>query len=360
MEKNNEHVDSANNIDNVPQNPFEYNVFWAHLLRIVSDFQSDVEQIRLMLKNADVQMPWGYDESLENPPQVFCDAYNYVKDKGEDDIAYLLADDQQPYPVSKKLLRFFIETTNTVRLKNARNRNFLNIMCFTHLVSLFDAAMQDFASALFNKYPFAMVPLDKGATVPSMNYIDILNARSVEQLKDEIIQRELLSFGFKSIKDQLSYFNKILNRQFIDMKAQHVSIGVDDNIIGSIIEIRETRNIHVHNKGVVNRLYSQKLCEFYDVINKNKKDGEKKYYTSPDANNYTNGDFKEITERYLQDAIWKCEHLLIAIKDDMADKFISKDEQSDLMKANQEYWRKRSEVKNKTLLDEKELDNNND
>lgn len=327
----------------------EVNLFWFSLTRIISDFHSDVEQIKLQLQDTVVKMPSEHDVSVAEAASKFEEIFLSMSSKGEDDFAYVKNANGTTSLISKRDLRSITDAGRQILVKNKRNKNFLNIICFNHLVSLFDGAILDFADTLFKKYPFAMVPRDRGATIPTMNYVEILNAVNVEQLQQEIRERELFSFGFKSIREQILFFNKILNADNHLMHKQKSPIAVDDQLIGSIIEIRETRNAHVHNKGIINNQYQTKIQQYFNEVNSRIKDSSKHIrFNNPRLGSpkgyFAPGDFREITEDYINDSIWKLTHLLNSIRTALNEKFISQDEIATLDKQNNDYWMRRQAV----------------
>lgn len=316
----------------------EYNLFYTELSRILHDFNSDIEQIKLLLSDTVVKMPSGYDESSERNAETFERIFNEMDGKGDDEVA-MVVESEGTKSITKRDLRSIVSLTKNVILKAKRNRNFLHIVAFNHLVSLFDATMQDLAEALFKQHPFAMVPHAKGATLPTMNYVDILNATSIDYLKGKMMEKELETFGRLSIREQIIFFNKILCTDFLYMQKQQAPIDVDKQLIGSVVEMRETRNVHVHNKGLVNRQYQGKVREYYDEVNKGEKDASKHlHYMSPDGSYAGLGKFREITDRYIEDSIWKLIHLANAIRTSFIDKFISVEEQGRIQSREQEYW----------------------
>lgn len=330
----------------------EFNLFWSSIVGIVSDFHSDVEQIVSLLQDTTVKMPSEYDENLSDKVSVFERMFVSMADKGEDDYIEYTNYDETDGSMSKRQLREIVNLSKRILTRDKRNKNFLMIISFNHLVSLFDGAMMDFAEALFKKSPYAMVPLDKGATIPTMNYLEILNAKGIEELKQSIIERELFNFGFKSLRQQIQFFNKVLTANIPSMQKQKSPIAAEEQTIGSIIEIRETRNIHVHNKGIINQQYSNKIQEYFSEVNSKIKDPSKRLFftaTKPGIGNgyYAQGDFREITSDYLNESIRKLTHLLNSIATALNEKFLSKEEIAKLEKNNQEHWERRQAVTNK-------------
>jgi hypothetical protein len=322
-------------------NIFEYNIFWTELSRITSDFGSDVEQTRLPLQRIAVTLPsYGYNEIFEQEGLLseYESLFDTLSDKNENDVAYLKLDNGKHQSITKKRLRHMLQSFRIAAIKNKRNRNFLHITSFVHLVTLFDAAMQDIILALFKEYPYSMVPIDKGATIQSVSYTDVLNSSNIDELKNQMIEREVLLFGYKSISEQIKFINKILIRTFWQMQKGSFTLQDDQNLVASIVEIRETRNIHVHNKGIVNKIYINNVSKVYNEVNKREKDAATHMYLV----NAQEGFYKEITDDYIDDSIRKCVSMLDLIKNALIDKFISKDEQDLIRNFEAAHWAKRN------------------
>ncbi len=83
----------------------------------------------------------------------------------------------------------------------------------------------------------------------------ILEHSSIETLQQHILNKELSEISYKSFFNQVQYVTQKFNLNFVGSK--------DD--VPKIVEIIETRNIHVHNRGIINTIYLSNfnLSEFY-------------------------------------------------------------------------------------------------
>lgn len=114
-------------------------------------------------------------------------------------------------------------------------------LAFIFSTATFDASFGDILRVLF-LYNMKALKSNKTLTTEA-----ILDHSSIETLREHILNKELSEISYKSFKDQIQYVNQKFNLDF------------KNTIVEPIIEIIETRNIHVHNRGFVNNLYLSKV-----------------------------------------------------------------------------------------------------
>jgi hypothetical protein len=119
----------------------------------------------------------------------------------------------------------------------------LNNMVFIYRVAMFDAQLSDFLKTLLECVPNTL------RSSKTLTAEQILNFNSLEEIKKHLVHKELMEFTFKTISDQLKFLKDKFN----------ISIPESDISIVEIVEIIETRNIHVHNSGMVNQKYMQNV-----------------------------------------------------------------------------------------------------
>ncbi|GAB3232985.1 hypothetical protein GCM10027346_20610 [Hymenobacter seoulensis] len=129
-------------------------------------------------------------------------------------------------------------------LREKRNEDFVYLSSFTHLVTLLDAALIDIVKSLME-----LIPELLWSDAKSISYSNLFKANSLDELKAHIIDKEITSFGFKSLKEQIDYIHKFSKLTLIK----------NNEMLNNLIEIRETRNIIIHNKGVVNYIYNSNV-----------------------------------------------------------------------------------------------------
>jgi hypothetical protein len=113
-------------------------------------------------------------------------------------------------------------------------------MAFIYLVAHFDAFLADVLEAVLVSDPNCLKSKKKQLT-----YEEILAYTTIEEIKTFIAKREVHEFGYKSIKDQATYFKDRFN---ILLEDSGISIEM-------LSEIVAARNLLVHSNGVVNHIY---------------------------------------------------------------------------------------------------------
>ena len=311
------------------------NTLWTSLNRIYSHFTNDVEQIKNTLSN---QIPGNYEQNAEIIRLLpkFKALLETAKDQDSNE-KLIFSENNETIEFSYKDLKYIVDEMIRTDQKRNRNENLLNVMCFNHIVALFDAALIDIIKVVFQYYPHFSLPLQKGAEMPTLSYMDVFNANSVNDLKQKYIEKRLFLIGMKGIHDQIKFLRSFLKFDcHLDHKKNVIIKNVDDAYIISLIEIRETRNLHVHNNGIINKNYLNKINDFLYEINSKEKDSLKHIYC-----NYISGEgtFRNVAQDYIIDSSIKLQHLLTQIKDAIIEKLISQSEIDRLLTENQEYFR---------------------
>ena len=113
-------------------------------------------------------------------------------------------------------------------------------MSFVYLIALFDAFLTDVFSEVARARPDILRSSKK-----QISYDRLLDLGSFDALVDFIASRELNELSYKSIKEQADYY-----RDRFGIALEDSGVPVSD-----LIELRSTRNLLVHNNGVVNHIY---------------------------------------------------------------------------------------------------------
>lgn len=125
------------------------------------------------------------------------------------------------------------------------------IMIYTHLYTMFDAFLLDIIMVVLKYYTNCLKTSEK-----VLNYEEILNCKNKEEIIELIIDKELTKFGHESIFDKI-YF-------FISRGIKFDEMEVD---LYSLIEFNRKRNIIIHNKGIVNKIFFQPVKEYQKKFN---------------------------------------------------------------------------------------------
>ena len=163
------------------------------------------------------------------------------------------------------------------------------IMCnlfLIFMVSLFEYYICDIIKYIYSKKIYILKTGKKG-----LDYETILSFKTMDELNEYIIEKERDTIGYKSYEDIKKYFKNKFKIDFTKLK--------NENTINLIFE---TRNIIVHNRGIVNEKFLLKV----------KNSG------------YKLGDVVKIDEDYLDNALRILRALTFYI-DDRVKEFISED-----------------------------------
>jgi len=109
------------------------------------------------------------------------------------------------------------------------------------LVTIIEALLGDIVRIIILKYP------NKIGSKRSVKSIDVLNCESIEEIHLKIANCILNELSYKSPTDFAEESRKILSVNLLECPAYH-----------RYIEVKATRDIHIHNLGIVNELYLSK------------------------------------------------------------------------------------------------------
>lgn len=119
--------------------------------------------------------------------------------------------------------------------------NKLPIDAIFQLVTIMETLMNDVLRMILVEYP---------SKIPSKKKVDIdcvLSSSSIEQAKLTIIDGILNEFAYKSPKDYATEFEKYTSVNLLENPVYH-----------KYIELKATRDIHIHNSGIANDIYLTK------------------------------------------------------------------------------------------------------
>lgn len=137
----------------------------------------------------------------------------------------------------------FIKEAKQDQVHSSTYPHLASKMAFVYLIATFDAYLSDI---------FEVVILNRPAILKSkkqISYEKILEFSSTSDLIQYLAKRELNELSYKSIKDQADFYSE---RFGLALEDSGVSIS-------ELIEMHTTRNVLVHNNGVVNHIYLEQL-----------------------------------------------------------------------------------------------------
>ena len=150
--------------------------------------------------------------------------------------------------VSRKEFKFMIKVVSDRLINIEKYPRLINSLLLVYLAALFDAFVSDTVRAIMLYRPEVI------RSSKQLTYEDILRFDNFSALLSSMIEREIVDFTYKSFKDQSN---------FIEDKFG-IDIGNSGIKTDEICEILATRNLLIHNKGIVNKIYKDTVpdCEF--------------------------------------------------------------------------------------------------
>lgn len=141
-----------------------------------------------------------------------------------------------------------------------------------NIVSILEDYLKEILTYLFNKYP-EHVFTKKG----QVGLNQLLEYESIEDLKDRVITDKVVSISYKSIPDIIKYIEKEFNLDFKFHQA----------IYDGLTEVSGTRNLLVHNKGIINEVFLEKVGKREQYFSEDTYMLGKKIIISPESINDT-------------------------------------------------------------------------
>ena len=177
-----------------------------------------IDDIRKSLKELDKESN-ELKEHVESGGSIEVKSKTIVHEDGRTSMTMGIADN----PWSREVLSFALNN----RLEQLKKYVDLSvIMSFTYLMTTFDAKYIDTVKTYFDSISSTFPP-------------------------EVTVDKKIMKFAYKSFSRQMASFKANYN---IDFEAL-----LGTNAIESLIEIRETRNIFVHNSGIVNSKYLENV-----------------------------------------------------------------------------------------------------
>jgi hypothetical protein len=156
----------------------------------------------------------------------------------------IVTDDGEKIDLSDDDRRRFAEAMLAHAESVERYPHMMMNMSFIYLVALFDAFLGDMFTAVLTHRPETMKSKEK-----KLSYERILERTSEGDLISFMARREINDLSYKSVIDQARYYKDKFN---IDLGDSGVGVSV-------LAEIQARRNLFVHNRGVVNQIYLDRV-----------------------------------------------------------------------------------------------------
>lgn len=124
----------------------------------------------------------------------------------------------------------------------------LRVSTLVYATSIFDGFLQDLLTLLFQAYPQSII------SSKQITHQKALEFNSIQELRNYLVNENVSEIAYKSIIDQLEEIKTKFKVKLEEDNSKHTD---------TLVEIYETRNIHVHNKGIVNTIYLGKVRNTY-------------------------------------------------------------------------------------------------
>jgi hypothetical protein len=144
-----------------------------------------------------------------------------------------------------ELLKEFDENADGMKLFKDLNSKIpeyeseVYVVAIINLIARAEAFLNDITEILFVWEKRALIS-DK-----TISYKEVLESESIEELVRSIRVKEILEFSHSSFKDKMKFLKKKFNLSFPDI----------EKYMKEIIELFTTRNIILHNNGLINETY---------------------------------------------------------------------------------------------------------
>lgn len=143
------------------------------------------------------------------------------------------------FSVSTEKVKVFDGIINNLESLNTAF-SFMPRSIMVSLVSIYDTLIGNLIETMFEVRPDLLNTLNK-----EVSFSDILKAASINDLKEDIVAKEINTVLRKSHLEQIEWFEKKLK----------VTLRSDKELIGRFVEITERRNLFVHCDGKVSNHY---------------------------------------------------------------------------------------------------------
>jgi len=156
-----------------------------------------------------------------------------------------------------RVVGLYVDSGNTVEFLNVHTGNkvpdadlqaqanfyitkFLAAATFQQFVSLFEDFMLGFFRLWLRAFPQRLKNRQLSASI-------LFDAKDIDQAREQVIQQQVLEIAYKSLPEWFTFLKGLVN-------LNHPS--VDE--IEKLAEIKASRDVLVHNRGVVNAIYVEK------------------------------------------------------------------------------------------------------
>jgi hypothetical protein len=128
----------------------------------------------------------------------------------------------------------------------------VNIMSVVYGIAHFEAYFNDLTNIMLKYYWQTLRTSGK-----TLTYEEILRYESIDELKNGIIDKELMIFSHLGIDEKIKYYENKFKIQFSYARQKGVRINWNCIEREELISLFATRNIILHNGGYINKIYKR-------------------------------------------------------------------------------------------------------
>ncbi|MBD3672679.1 MAG: hypothetical protein HUJ26_04050 [Planctomycetaceae bacterium] len=136
-----------------------------------------------------------------------------------------------------------IEGEEIPRLAQNYISGYLATATFQQFVSHFETFIFGFIGSWLNQYPQSLAK-------KTVEFNEVIQSSDRSEIIDKVVQKELIDLAYGGVRNWFTYLEKLVNLN-----------AVSDGDITTITEIKASRDVLVHNNGIVNTIYQQKSGE---------------------------------------------------------------------------------------------------
>ncbi len=123
-------------------------------------------------------------------------------------------------------------------------------MTVVYGIAHFEVLLAEITKLLLSYFDKSLSTKDK-----SLDYEQLLRFDTIDNLKDYIIEHEVNSFSFKSIRQRINYLEKKFGLKFSYVKQKGIRNNWNCIEFNDLVEIHSTRNLIVHGNSTINKFY---------------------------------------------------------------------------------------------------------
>ena len=127
-------------------------------------------------------------------------------------------------------------------------------MILVYSITIFEAFLTDITKVLMTYFWKTLRSNSR-----TMTYEEILAFDDMPALREQIVENDIMSFSYSSLKDRINYLEKKLSLKFSYVRVKGIRNNWNCVEMEPLTEIHAARNLIVHNAGIVNKIYLNQI-----------------------------------------------------------------------------------------------------